>query len=59
MSKCKNSSCSFSKGRVSSLEFCLCLNEGCRSKWNMMLEDDDDNGSDKCDSYDENDDVLH
>ena len=55
MSQCKISSCSCSKGRLSCSEFCGCRNEGCRNKWNMMCDDDEDNDSDYFDSDDEND----
>ena len=37
------------------MESCDCRNEGCREKWNMMRENDDDNEGNNYDSDDEND----
>lgn len=53
VSHCKTSSCSFSKGRISFSKFCGCRNEGCRNKWNMMY-DDEDNDHNNYDADDEN-----
>ena len=53
MPQCKTS-CSCSKGRISCSEFCGCKNGGCRNKWNMMRDNDDNNDSDNDDSHDEN-----
>ena len=43
------------KGQNICLESCDCRNEGCREKWNMMRENDDDNEGNNYDSDDEND----
>ena len=40
--------------RLSCLECCGYRNEGCRNKWNMMCDDDDNNDSNDGDLYDEN-----
>ena len=55
----QTSSCSFSKGRISCLEFCGCRNEGCRNKWNMIHDNDDNNDSDNVDSDDEKNEALY